>query len=103
MKDLDWSELQKEFEMNESEPDELIFVSYDGDGYDASIFIMYRNGSKYYIVEGSHCSCFGFEDQWDPTEYENKDILIKSLVLRSYRCYPFKFSNLINLLSINNY
>lgn len=39
------------------------FDYYDGNAY----FLMkHRETGDFYEVEGGHCSCYGFEDQWEP-------------------------------------
>lgn len=39
-------------------------------GCDSSSFFLLQEKStgKYFEVHGSHCSCFGFEGQWEPEE-----------------------------------
>lgn len=47
---------------------EIIYAAYDTplwEGYAHVIFI--KNG-KLYEVNGSHCSCYGLEEQWLPEE-----------------------------------
>ena len=40
----------------------------------SSVFIFHQQG-KVWIVEGSHCSCYGFEGQWRPQETHKKALL----------------------------
>jgi hypothetical protein len=47
---------------------DVIFASYDGGGYDGDASVVFRRDGKLYEVHGSHCSCYGLEDQWDPEE-----------------------------------
>ena len=35
-------------------------------GCDSDAFIVFKRGGQLYEVHGSHCSCYGFERQWDP-------------------------------------
>lgn len=37
-------------------------------GYDGGAFVLLRKDGKFYEVNGSHCSCYGLEDQWKPEE-----------------------------------
>lgn len=46
----------------------IIFAAFIGDTYDGEAFVLFKRNGKLYEVDGSHCSCFGFEDQWDPEE-----------------------------------
>lgn len=43
----------------------VLFAAYDGD-YDGQALVVFRLDGKLYEVNGSHCSCYGLEDQWDP-------------------------------------
>lgn len=46
-----------------------IIIAWYGDGdYCGSAFVLFRRDGKLYEVNGSHCSCYGLEDQWDPEE-----------------------------------
>ena len=69
-----------------NEPEEVFLAAYDNEGYEGSAVVIYREGNKYYLVCGSHCSCYGLENQWEPEEYD-LDTLIKVLELRPYWMY----------------
>ena len=47
---------------------------------DATV-LFYKNG-KYYEVYGSHCSCFGLENQWNPEEIVLKEL--ENRILNGY-------------------
>lgn len=47
---------------------EVLFAVYDTGCYEGSAFVLFRKDGKLYEVNGSHCSCYGLEDQWDPEE-----------------------------------
>lgn len=51
----------------------LCYASYDIDGYDGYATVIYYRKStrKYYEAYGSHCSCYGLEDQWTEDEEVN--------------------------------
>jgi hypothetical protein len=65
-----WADVQREFEMDVPEPDDVIYAEYDTPPYEGYANVIYRNGDRYYWAYGSHCSCFGLEGQWDPEEYD---------------------------------
>ena len=46
----------------------LLAAYFDPYGYSGEAFVLYRKGGKLFEVNGSHCSCFGLEDQWGPEE-----------------------------------
>lgn len=47
----------------------ILFAGYEYEDYSGSADVIYfgRDG-KLYHVSGSHCSCYGLEDQWSPEE-----------------------------------
>lgn len=59
----------------QAEPDVVFHASYDQEDYEGSALVVYRQGERYFVVEGSHCSCYGLEGQWEPEEYD-RDTLI---------------------------
>ena len=66
-----------------------ILVAYESVGSwgcDSSSFFLFRNriDGKIYENHGSHCSCYGFEDQYKPEETN-----IKALQFRANEGYIF--------------
>lgn len=47
---------------------EILYAMYDGGGYDGWAHVIIRKDGKLYEVNGSHCSCYGLEGQWEPEE-----------------------------------
>ena len=47
---------------------EIIYAQYDCEYYEGYAFVLFRKDGKLYEVNGSHCSCFGLEDCWQPEE-----------------------------------
>ena len=47
---------------------DLLFASYSEGDYDGDAFVLYKQDGKLYEINGSHCSCYGLEDQWHPEE-----------------------------------
>lgn len=48
----------------------LAYESVGSWGCDSSSFFLLRKDGKLYQNHGSHCSCYGFEGQWEPEETE---------------------------------
>lgn len=46
----------------------VLFASYGGDTYNGAATVIFSHEDKLYEVNGSHCSCYGLEDQWEPEE-----------------------------------
>lgn len=71
--------LKKDYSASDEELENVNFLiskQYEGPwGCDSSSFFVFSKENKFYVVEGSHCSCFGFEDQWVPREVTLKYLL----------------------------
>jgi hypothetical protein len=70
-----WADVQSNFTTNEPEPDEVIWAAYDCADYEGSALVIYRNGDKYFTNSGGHCSCYGLEEQWEPTETTKEELI----------------------------
>lgn len=46
----------------------ILYADYEYGNYDGWCIVIFRKNRKLYEVIGSHCSCYGLEDQWDPQE-----------------------------------
>lgn len=46
----------------------ILLAWYGYGSYDGSAFVLFDQKGKLYEVNGSHCSCYGLEDQWNPEE-----------------------------------
>lgn len=52
----------------------ILYAKYGGGSYEGAAFVLYSVDGKLYEVNGSHCSCHGLENQWDPEETTLKDL-----------------------------
>ena len=64
-----------ELDTNELNGAFILLAWYGGGGYDGSAFVLFERGGKLYEVNGSHCSCNGLEECWDPEETNVKALL----------------------------
>ncbi len=46
----------------------ILFAHYELPDYEGYAFVLFERDGKLYEVNGSHCSCYGLEGQWDPEE-----------------------------------
>lgn len=53
----------KEFRIPDFEG-QVIFAAYEYEDYSGSAEVIYVHDGKFYMAHGSHCSCYGLEDQW---------------------------------------
>lgn len=66
-----------QFDISPSELDgcEILFAAYGAQSYEGDARVIFKKDDKIYVVAGSHCSCYGLEDQWDPIEMLQEDSL----------------------------
>lgn len=51
------------------DPDiEILLAYYSYKNYSGEAFVLFKQNAKLYEVNGSHCSCYGLENQWEPEE-----------------------------------
>lgn len=46
----------------------ILFATYEYTLYEGDAFVLFERDGKLYEVNGSHCSCYGLEGQWEPEE-----------------------------------
>ncbi len=46
----------------------VIHACYEYEDYSGSAGVVFVDDGLIYTVSGSHCSCYGLEEQWDPCE-----------------------------------
>lgn len=62
-------EEDKEAAENFPRHDQIIFAcNVAHSAYEESCVVLYVEGGKLFFNEASHCSCYGYENQWDPDE-----------------------------------
>jgi hypothetical protein len=54
---------------------EILFAWYGGGDYDGSAFVLFSRDGELYEVNGSHCSCYGLEGQWDPEKTSFEELM----------------------------
>ncbi len=47
---------------------EIVVAAYNYGDYCGGAYVLATKDGNLFEVEGSHCSCYGLEDQWKPTE-----------------------------------
>jgi hypothetical protein len=59
--------------------DQILFAVYDCPPYEGVAFVVFERDGILYEVHGSHCSCWGLEDQWEPEETSRAALAIRRL------------------------
>ena len=82
----DLEDMARSFEIDPSQLEgcRILFASYVAGGYEGSALVIYEREGKLYEVNGSHCSCYGLENQWEPEETS-----MEALKMRDLKAYGF--------------
>lgn len=77
----------------------IIFAFYDVEDWDGDAFVLFEKDGLLYEVHGSHCSCYGLEDQWCPEE-TNKEALLHVALNGQIRLgnHTKQYINILNTL-----
>lgn len=46
----------------------ILFASYSAANYTGDAWVLFEQNGQLFEVNGSHCSCYGLEGQWEPEE-----------------------------------
>ena len=59
----------------------ILFASTSDPDYEMNRIMLVENGyCNYIIVEGGHCSCYGFDEtEWDAIEYTEDAVIIGNI------------------------
>lgn len=52
----------------------ILFASYRCASYEGEAWVLFEQDDKLYEVNGSHCSCYGLEGQWQPEQVSLKEL-----------------------------
>ena len=87
----------REFDIPEStlEGAKILFAYYDQGEYEGVAIVILERDNQLYEVNGSHCSCFGLEEQWEEEETSYELLHIRTQTTTYKECYP----NMGNALS----
>lgn len=53
----------------------ILLASYENEDYEGYAYVLLTDGVNLFEVHGSHCSCYGLEEQWDIEETTAESIL----------------------------
>lgn len=72
-------ELQKKIE-NEKLMDgiNIIFATYTDENYSGEAWVLFEKEGKLFETSGSHCSCYGLEGMWEPTEVSIEELELRA-------------------------
>ena len=77
-----WDKVRSEFQISDNmkEP-RYVFAYYNYEDYNGDALVVYGTSKKkFFVVEGGHCSCYGLEGQWNPTEHTHGELVKMSKI-----------------------
>lgn len=62
--------LKKQYEITDQDLEgvEILYAVYRIGSYDGQSIVLLKKNDKLFIIDASHCSCYGLETQWCPIE-----------------------------------
>lgn len=75
---------------------EMLYAEYDCESYEGYAYVFFVKDNDLYEVYASHCSCYGLEDQWLPSQ-----VTIKSLMMRPKIISDPEFLAVLQQLDLN--
>ena len=70
-----WGSVCSQFQISMPEP-RFVFAAYETPNYEGyATVITSEDGQTFDLVEGSHCSCYGLEGQYETTEHAADEVL----------------------------
>ncbi|MGG0667812.1 hypothetical protein ABE073_04700 [Lederbergia citrisecunda] len=63
-----WDDEEESKFVEENNSCNIIFASYGNANYSGGAWVLFEKDGELHEVDGSHCSCYGLEGQWEPEE-----------------------------------
>jgi hypothetical protein len=84
-------DLKTEFEITDSDllGVEILFAAYMGGWHDGQALVLFKKEEKLFVIDASHCSCYGLEGQWDPIETNEAALKMEIDAKSNYRYEEF--------------
>lgn len=67
-------DIADDFDVSVGSVGDIVYASYDRDGYDGTAYVLTRINGELMEVYGDHCSCYGLEGQWEPEPVSEADL-----------------------------
>jgi len=81
-------DIASSFRTELSDDIDVLLAAYSDEDYSGDAFVVFIKDDKLYEVNGSHCSCMGLEDQWEPEETTFE--ALEHRMTEGYLCYHFR-------------
>lgn len=85
-----WNDVLQEFALPANTPEPAdVFAAYEIDSNEGYAVVIIRKPNNLFdVIEGYHCSCYGLEGQFEPTEDVPLDALKKMFHTHIYDAIP---------------
>lgn len=75
----------------------ILLAFYEYEDYEGDAYVLFEQQGQLFEVHGSHCSCYGLENQWEPEiislEYLQKNTTYKYGYSEEYKRVVDKLAN----------
>lgn len=71
----EYGSVAKNFSAEIGPEPELVYAVYSTPAYEGSATVIFKRDGKWFEASGGHCSCYGLEGQWEPTELNPQEHL----------------------------
>lgn len=65
-----WSDVAGQFNAEIGDEPQYVYALYELPSYEGYARVVFHRDGKWWLATGSHCSCYGLEDQWQPEELD---------------------------------
>ncbi len=85
-------DLKKEYDITDSDLDgvEILYAAYEIGNYSGQSLVLFKKNGKLFVVDASHCSCYGLEGQWDEVETNEETLKMEIKAKSRYRYNEFQ-------------
>lgn len=73
----DKEDVERQFHTKLADDIQILYAHYNQDNYEGEAIVIYSQNDKLFEVHGSHCSCHGLEDQFNPESCTYEDIVAR--------------------------
>lgn len=69
-KDGEYGSVAANFDADIGPEPDFVYAVYSTPAYEGHASVVYKRDGKWFEAGGGHCSCYGLEGQWEPTEID---------------------------------
>jgi len=67
--------VEENFQTKLSDDIEIMLATYNHESYEGSAYVLFKQNGMLFEVNADHCSCYGLEGQWEPSEVTKAELM----------------------------